>query len=293
MTFDWDHMRAFLAAAEHGSLSAAARAVGAQQPTLSRHVSALEAQLGVRLFDRTGEGLRLTDTGADVLVHAQAMQSAADAAALTAAGQSEAIAGVVRITASDIMSMYALPAVLTTLRDAEPAIDVELVSSDRTENLLRREADIAVRMYRPTQNDVITRHVGDISLAIFAATSYLERHGRPQTMADLQHHRVIGYDRDDHIIRGFHDAGLTVTREFFPFRCDDQVVCWQMVVAGYGVGFNQRRTGLATPGVEQILHDAPIPTLPVWLTAHAELRTSRRVRRVFDVLARELRRLTD
>ncbi len=286
--FDWTYLQSFIAIAENGSLSAAARALGGSQPTMGRHVSALEAELGVRLFERTASGLALTSTGADLLEHARAMSAAAARFALAAEGRSEAIAGTIRITASEIAAIYILPDILTALRQAEPDIDVELVASDRTENLLEREADIAVRMYRPTQADVFARKVGEARIGMFAAHTYLARKGTPEKIEDFKNHDVIGYDRSDQHIQGFRANGLDVARTFFPFRCDNQVVCWQMVVAGYGIGFNQVQIGEAEPRVKRLEVGAVIPHLPIWLVAHSELKTSRRVRRVFDFLAEHL-----
>ena len=204
---------------------------------------------------------------------------------LAAEGRAEAIAGTIRVTASEIVAAYILPEIFTALRRAEPEIEIELVASDRTENLLRREADIAVRMYRPTQTEVFTRKVGDLRLGMFAADAYIARRGAPRSFEDLRDHEFVGYDRSDQIIQGFRAAGLQVGRGFFSFRCDNQIVCWRMVVAGYGIGFNQIDIGEAEPGVTRLAVDARLPSLPVWLTAHSELKTSLRVRRVFDFLA--------
>ncbi len=287
-TFDWSRLQAFLAVAEHGSLSAAARAVRASQPTMGRHIVELERDLGVTLFDRTPGGLQLTETGFDLLPHARTMADAAGQLSLAAEGRSEALAGTVRITASQVVATFVLPDILTELHAAEPEIQIELVASDRTENLIQREADIAVRMYRPTQSDVIARKVGEMQLGLFAADTYLAARGEPTSIDAFLTHDYIGFDRDEQIIQAFKASGLEVGRDFFPFRCDDQVVCWRMVVAGFGIGTNQIAIGEAEPRVRRILHDAVLPSLPVWLTAHAELKTSRRVRRVYDFLANAL-----
>tara|TARA_R110001606_G_scaffold172725_4_gene318924 strand:+ start:105 stop:986 length:882 start_codon:yes stop_codon:yes gene_type:complete len=287
--FDWSHLQTFLSVAEHGTLSGAARATGGSQPTMGRHIAALEDQLGVRLFDRAPHGLALTPTGADLVEHARSMAIAANQLSLTASGRSEHIGGTIRITASEIMSTYTLPAILTALHRAEPEIEIELVSSDRSENLLQREADIAIRMYRPTQADVFTKKVGDLQLAMFAAHDYIARRGAPTTLEEFRGHDVIGYDRSELMLRGFAEVGLQVDRHFFGFRCDSQVVGWQMVIAGFGIGFNQLEIGLAEPAVRRIETDTPMPALPIWLTAHSELKTSRRVRRVFDFLAEALK----
>lgn len=285
---DWTLLQSFAAVAEHASLSAAARALGTSQPTLSRHIAALEATLGTRLFERGRSGVTLTVDGSDVLIHAQRM---ADAAAQVNGGLGQApsdLAGTVRVTASQVVATFVLPEVLQTLRQAYPQIDIEVVASDTTENVLRREADIALRMYRPTQADVITRHVMDVPLGLFAARRYVEARGLPHKLEDLRDHDVIGYDRSPLIIDGLRRAGLEVDRTFFAFRSDDQVLCWQLVRAGCGIGFGQKHVGDADPDVVQVFGPDPVGRLPLWLTAHPDVRRTPRIRRIYDGLARHL-----
>lgn len=286
MTPDWSHIQSFAAVAEHGSLSAAAEAQHSSQPTLSRHIAQLEATLGARLFDRGNGGMTLTEAGADLLAHAQTM---ADAAARFGTGNgTQGIAGTVRITASHVVANFILPPILRDLHGRYPDLQIEVLASDTTENLLRREADIALRMYRPTQNDVIAKHIADLPLGAYAAPSYIAANGAPHTLPDFAQHSIIGYDRSPLIIDGFAARGFNVTRDFFAFRSDDQVLCWHMVVAGFGIGFGQRRVGDADPRVVRIADESEVGTMPLWLTAHPDMRRIPRVRRVYDWLARAL-----
>ncbi|MEX0369304.1 MAG: LysR family transcriptional regulator [Tateyamaria sp.] len=285
---DWSQIQSFAAVAEHGSLSSAARAKNSSQPTLSRHIAQLEATLGVRLFDRSSGGMVLTEDGADLLTHASTMADAAARFDTARDGHGAQIAGTVRLTASHVVANFILPPVLCDLHRTYPGIEIEVVASDTTENLLRREADIALRMYRPTQNDVIARHITDLPLGAYATPDYLERHGCPETLEDFRHHVMIGYDRSSLIIDGFAQRGFHVGRDFFAFRSDDQVLCWHMVVAGYGIGFGQRRIGDADPRVVCIADENKVGKMPLWLTAHPDLRRIPRVRRVYDWLARAL-----
>lgn len=285
---DWTHVRAFALVAKHGSLSKAARAGGLSQPTLGRQINALERSLGVTLFDRRATGLVPTPTGEALLEHAEAMGAAAHRLELAATGRSAAIAGTVRITASEVVATWVLPPILAALRHEEPDIDIELVAANESGNLLRREADIAVRMYRPVQSDVIARHVADAPIAGYASIDYVARRGNPVEIDDVPGHELVGYDTDDQIVRGFRGEGLDVTRESFSLRSDDQVVCWQMVLAGWGVGFINRSIGDAEPRVVAVFDGRTVDVLPVWLVAHAELRTSARIRRVYDALAEGL-----
>ena len=282
---DWTLYRSFLAVAETGSLSAAARALGQSQPTLGRHVADLERALATSLFTRAPRGLILTEAGAIFLPAARQMRDAAAALALLAAGRESSLTGTVRLTASRVVSHHILPPILADLRRAEPGIEIELVPSDSSENLLFREADIALRMYRPTQLDVVTRHLGDFSTAIYAAKSDLDRVGRPTTPDDLLAHDFIGFDRSDLILRLMASLGYPRKREDFPLRCDDQVVYWNLVRAGCGIGATPCRIGDADPSVERVAPFILLPDLPVWLTAPEALRQNPRIRRVMDFLA--------
>lgn len=283
---DWTLIRSFLAVAEAGSLSAAARATGISQPTLGRHIQTIEAQLQVPLFTRIAQGQALTEAGQALLPSARAMQAAAAELALTAKGRSGGIEGTVRITASRVVSHVILPRVLALLREAEPGIQIDLVPSDTTENLLFGEADIALRMYRPTQADLVARHIGDLPLGLYAAKDYLARRGHPTTPEDLMQHDFIGQDRMDQIIRVMRTLGMEVGRSFFPVRCDDPLTYVELIRAGCGLGGILRAVGDADPTLERIDVIPDLPSLPVWLTAAPRLRQSPRLRRVWDALAR-------
>lgn len=288
---DWTLSRSFLAVAETGSLSQAARALGLSQPTLGRHIAEMEATLGLTLFTRVPRGVQPTEAALAILPHARAMREAAAGLALAAAGRDKALAGTVRITASRIVAFYLLPPMLADLRATHPGIEVELVASDTTENLHFREADIALRMYRPTQDTVVTRHLTDLPTGLYAAHSQIARQGLPQTADDLLAMDFVGFDRSDLILRTMAGLGIKRQREDFALRCDDQLVYWQMVRAGLGVGGMQCLVGDADPAVVRIAPFLTLPTLPVWLTAPEALRQTPRIRAVLDHLARGFRAL--
>lgn len=281
---DWALLRCFLAVAEAGSLSRAALALGCSQPTLSRQVAQLEAQLGQALFERLPRGVRLTEAGTALRVPAQRMHEHALEFSQVAAGRSVALAGSVRLTASEMVSAYLLPPVLRQLRETHPEIQIELVASNSVENLLERDADIALRMLRPVQTALVARRLADQPLAMYAHRDYLRVHGTP-TVATMAAHQWIGHDRSDQMLRGFAAAGYTVSRKFFAFRCDNQIVGWQAVCAGLGIGVGMRRVAAATPGLVAVLPKLRVPPLAMWLTAHRELRGTPRLRVVFEALA--------
>lgn len=290
-SLDWSLVQAFLAVAETGSLTAAARQLGTSQPTLGRQVKAVEAQLGAELFHRQPRGFALTQIGAELIGPAQAMRDAVQQIALTAAGQQARLDGTVRITASVATSAMHLPPIIAKIRKLEPQIAIELVPSDDTRNLLYREADIAVRMYRPTQLDLITQHIGEIGLSVFAARSYLAERGTPKTVQEMLTHDFVGFDSNTDIIEGFIQAGLKIDRDFFKVRCDDNIAYWELVRAGCGIGFAQANVGRHDPAVAEIDLGFALPTLPIWLTAHEAMRQTPRIRRVWELLSDGLKPL--
>jgi DNA-binding transcriptional LysR family regulator len=286
--FDWALVPSFLAVLEAGSLMGAARRLQAQQPTLSRHIAELETQLGVPLFERTGRGVTPTAAGLAIAEAARQMQVGAEQLSRTLARSREATSGSVRITTSDVAATWLLPPVVAALQAAEPGIQIELVASNALANLLRREADIAVRMVRPAQGSLVARKLGDIAIVAAAHTAYLAQAGTPRQPADLLQHRLIGYDRDDTILRGFASMGLPCTREQFALRTDSQIVYGRLVAAGAGIGFVAAYNLAHWPGVQPLLPMLKIPPLPCWLAVHREIRGSPVVRRVYDFLAQAL-----
>ena len=285
---DWNLMRSFLAVAEEGSLSAAARRSAASQPTLGRHIAELESSLGIVLFRRGRSGYELTERGAALYDRARAMGEQANAFLRLAAGSSERIEGTVRIAASEVVSAYVLPEMLARLGRAEPDIEVEIVASNLVENLLKRDADIAIRMVAPTQLDLVARKIADLKLTTCAAKSYLERKGTPSIPEELVDHDLIGFDRGMELIEGFRHFGVEIDRHAFRFRTDNQIVLWEAIRAGNGVGFAQAALAARDPLVEAILPELPLPVLPMWLAMHRDVRTSPRIRRVADFLYEEL-----
>jgi len=285
---DWALWRSFAAVLTQGSLSAAARQLGLSQPTIGRHVETLEAQLGVTLFERALNGLRPTPLALRLYEPVRQAQAALTQAVMAAEGAQEDEAGTVRITASTMISNYVLPDILVAIRQLHPHIALEIVPSDSAENLLMREADIALRMFRPTQLELVTRHLGDIALVPLAHRDYLARRGRPETLEALWSHDLLGFDRSDAIIQHAGKLGHTLTRADFPLRSDDQTLLWELLKAGLGIAFGQANLARRTPGLVILPIPVDIAPLPLWLTTHRELFTSHRIRVIYDALAQGL-----
>jgi DNA-binding transcriptional LysR family regulator len=287
--FDWSLVRSFLAALDQGSLLGAARLLNMSQPTLGRHIAELERQLGVLLFERTGRGLVATATALQLAQAARSMEAGALQLSRTLSGAQSQSAGTVRITASVPVAVQLLPPVLAAMRQALPDIQIELVSSNQVSNLLRREADIAVRMVRPEQNSLIARKIGEVRLGAYASRGYLESRAPLRKASDLLQHELIGGDADPAILQGFAAMGFPVTRSAFALRSDDFIVQWQAVRAGLGIGFcADYMLRSDTDVVEVLAGQLKIPSLPMWLAVHREIRTNASIRRVFDYLASAL-----
>jgi len=286
--FDWNQARAFLATVEEGSLSAAARALGMTQPTLGRQVTALEQALDVVLFERIGQRLVLTPSGLELVEPMRQMADAAIRVSLSASGQSQNIEGSICITASEIHAAYLLPPILKKLRQLQPGIDIELIASNQTSDLSRREADIAVRSFRPTQPELIAKKIKDMPARCYATAEYIERIGTPHKPADLNDAEFIGFDRSDVMLKGLNELGLSLTQRNFPIITQSHLVHWEMTKKGLGIGIVPEDIGDAEPSVRQVLPTLQPITFPIWLTSHRELKTSRRVRLVFDLLAQAL-----
>jgi DNA-binding transcriptional LysR family regulator len=287
--FDWSLVRSFLAALEQGSLLGAARLLRVSQPTLGRHIAQLESQLGVVLFERTGRGLVATTTALQLAEAARGMETSALQLTRTLSGVQTQSAGTVRITASVPVAVALLPPILAAMRRALPDIQVELVSSNKVSNLLRREADIALRMVRPDQASLVARKIGDVSLGAYAHSSYLARRGLLRKPADLLQHELIGSDTDPAIVQGFAAMGFPVTQDAFALRSDDLIVQWQAVRAGLGIGFCADYMARNEPDVLRVLEgQLKTPSLSMWLAVHREIRTNARIRAVFDFLAQAL-----
>jgi DNA-binding transcriptional LysR family regulator len=285
---DWTLLQSFAAVARHGSLSAAARALGHSQPTIGRHIKSLETSLGMELFTRQSRGFALTGSGASLLQYAEEMADAAARFSLVAGGQSGDLSGTVRITASAVVSFYLLPPILAELRQAFPEISIDLVPSNISENLLFRDADIAIRMFRPTQPDLITRHIADLPMSLYGARCYFAHWPLPETIAEFMALDFVGYDRDTLILHTMNGMGLPVDRDFFTTRCDDQLAYWQLIRAGCGVGASMDIIAADDPEMLRLELPLTLPALPMWLTAPQALHTAPRIRVVWDHLARAL-----
>lgn len=288
---DWNLARAFCMTADTGSLSAAARKLGLTQPTLSRQVADFEAALGVTLFERVGKKLVLTESGLSLLEHARAMSTAAEAMALAAAGRAQDIGGTVKISATDAVSAYLLPEIVETIRQKAPQITIGIVACNTLSDIRRREADIAIRHVQPTEDELIGRLVGTVEAHLYASDAWVARKGMPAAIDDLLPGDLVGFEPVEQFAEHLKAIGVSVNADRFRIVSEHAVVLWEMVRRGLGVCMMLREIAERTPGLVRLLPQVPAVSVPVWLVTHRELRTSARVRLVFDVLADELTRI--
>jgi DNA-binding transcriptional LysR family regulator len=285
---DWSHYRAFLAVLRDGTLSGAARVLGLTQPTLGRQIAELERQLGTALFIRSPRGLLPTDAARDIAPHAETMAAAAGSMMRAASGGASDAAGAIRITASEIIGAEVLPPLLAGFRRANPGVTVELVLSNRVEDLLRGEADIAVRMVRPSQQALVARQIGEVRVGLYAHRLYLKHSPAPKSRAALtSDHALIGFDQGTPFLRDLL-ADLPITRRHFALRTDSDLAQLAAVRAGFGIGFVQHGIARRDRNLIAILPDEISFRMEMWLVLHEDLRASRRLRLMMDHLAQGL-----
>ncbi len=290
MAYDlnWEHYRTFLAVLDEGSLSGAARALGATQPTVGRHVAALETAFGQPLFTRSPSGLLPTEAALALRGHAEALRCAAAAFERAAASHGSGVGGVVRISASDVIGVEVLPPVLTRLRRDHPELVVELVPTDRIQDVLKREADIAVRMAPPAQDALVARRIGNIELGMYARDDYVAEHGAPATLAELARHALIGFDTVTPFLRAASRALPAWNRDAFALRTDSNLAQLALIRAGYGIGICQTALAKHDARLVRVLPDEITLPLETWVVMHEDLRNSPRCRAAFDALVRGL-----
>ena len=284
----WELYRTFLDVLHDGSLSGAARRLGLTQPTTGRHIDALERALGVKLFTRSQRGLQATAAARELIPHVEAMAAAHAALVRAASGETGQERGTVRLTASEIVGGEVLPEILAQFCDRHRGIVPELVLDNRTLDLVRRDADVAVRMARPTQGSLIARRIGTVRIGLFAHRRYVERHGLPATIDEIAQHRLVGYDRDDHSYRSVGEKPRYLSREQFGFRCDSDIAQLAAIRAGIGIGGAQLPLAARSRDLIPVLPRLVAFKLEMWVAMHESLKSTRRVRLLFDHLCDRL-----
>jgi DNA-binding transcriptional LysR family regulator len=273
---------------EEGSLSGAARRLGVAQPTVRARIAALEHSLGTVLFTRSIHGLTATEQARTLVDAARAMAKASELFVRTASAAPGKIAGVVRLSVSEMIGMEVLPPILASLCNAHPAIHIELSLSNAAADLLEQEVDIAVRMHPPRHGALVARKVGAIALGLFACHDYLAKRGIPQSLDDLASHAIIGPDRALADLQFMAHFFPKLGRDQFATRTDSHPAQLALARAGLGIAIVQRGIGLADPHLQAVLPELELAALDTWIVTHEDLRQVPRVRAVFDHLVTTL-----
>lgn len=287
---NWAWYRSFLSVLAAGSLSGAGRALGLTQPTVGRHIDSLEAALKLKLFVRSPTGFTATDAAQALMPYATSIASTAAALRRAAGSHGAGVRGAVRVTASEVVGVEILPPILAALRDRHPALVIELVLSNDVGDLLQREADIAVRMFRPTQEALIARRVGELALGFFATRDHLDRHGTPRRLGELRQRGLIGFDTESAFIRGLQRRFPDFQRADLAFRSDSDLANLAMMRAGYGIGVCPVAVAAKGPRLVRVLPKAFAPRLESWIVMHEALRSSPRCAVTFDALVQGMER---
>ncbi|CAN7671492.1 LysR family transcriptional regulator [Cupriavidus necator] len=286
---DWEWYRAFLHVLETGSLSAAGRAMGLTQPTVGRHIDSLEAALGLKLFTRSFEGFAPTDAAHELKPYAAGIAATAAAMRRVASGHGAGVRGTVRLSASEVIGVEVLPPILAALHNEHPELEIELVLSNQADDLLRREADIAVRMFRPEQAALVATRVGGIELGLHAHESYLASRGVPKSLADLSRFALIGFDQENAFIRRLQARFKAFSRDALAFRANSDLAQLGAIRAGFGIGVCQSALAARDPRLVRVLSNQFSMTMDTWVAMHEDLRESARCAVTFAALAAGLR----
>ncbi len=290
MNLSWDLIRTFKSVAKTGSLSAASRELGLTQPTVGRHIDLLEDALKIPLFIRSREGMKITDQGSDLVLTADEMAISANEFERRAAGFDETVEGLVRISANEIFGVLILPRILPIFAQHHPNVEIELIVSNTASNLLQRDADVAIRMFRPRQNDLVARKIADLPLGLFAHEDYLQARFAPKRLSDLHDHNIIGFDRETSLIEVARQLGEEFKPSDFIFRCDSILSHIEAIRSGLGIGVTHQGLARRWPGVIRVLPDLALPDLDLWIACHADVHYNKRIRLVMDFLAQQLKR---
>lgn len=289
MKYSWDLIHTFDTVAKTGSLLAASRVLNVSQPTVGRHIDMLENAMGISLFIRSREGMALTDAGADLVSTSGDLVRAATEFERRSLGLDKEVSGVVRITANDVLGVHVLPAMLQNFMATHPEIEIELDITNSAANLSRRDADIALRMFRPVQNDLFAQKATEIPLGFYAHNAYLERAKPPATLADLQDHKLIGFDRETLLVDAAKTMGAPLTSSDFIFRTDNILAQIAAVKAGIGIGILHQGMAATMDHISRVLPEIALPALDLWIVSHADVRHNTRIRLLVDFLAKTMR----
>lgn len=282
----WELIQVFTIVAKLGSLSKAALTLNSSQPTLSRQIALLEKELAVTLFDRSTQGLKITSAGMKLIESSNLMADASAQFSRIAAGTALSMTGNIRISANEVVGLYYLPEIIGKFNQNYPQIQVEIDISNQSTSLHKRDADIALRMFRPTQPDLIAKRLPDIELNFVASNAYIDKYGLPTDMKEITQHTLIGYDREFEFIKAIKALNWPVTEQDFYLKTDFLPLQIELARKGAGITVTHRTIINQWPELEVILQDIKLPKLEFWLVCHADVQHNQKIRVMMDFLSK-------
>lgn len=288
-SFDWQWWQFFLEIAEHGSLSKAASGLKISQPTLSRHLVAMEKELGHLLFERSSQGLTLTPFAGSLVEEGKVMQSSARRLQRISQGQDKQLQGRVRLSVNEMMAQYYIPILLPKFMQLYPEVFVEVEVTNKASSIDKRDADIAIRMFKPRQLDLIAQYLNELELGLFASKTYLRNNGTPKTVKQLfdEKHCLLGFDRDQKFIEGGRQLGFDIKNEQFSFRSDSIALQFELAKQNAGIVATHKNLAIKQ-GLQLLAIDIKLPSLPIYLVCHRDIHHNPRIRVMMSYLAKNL-----
>jgi len=283
---DWGDLRYFLELSSAGTLAAAARKLGVDYTTVGRRLAALEEDLGAKLFERTPEGLILTEAGESIRAATEEMEEAALLVEQRALGADRKLAGVVRVANTEMLGQFVVLPAVRALHEIHPQIRVDLATGAQRLDLARREADVAIRYVRPESGDLVSRRVARVAEAAYASKGYLASHQRPTPGNGLAGHDVVMLE--SRTLRGNRVAGEDPSNARIVLRTGNSLSLHRAVALGIGIGGLPCYIGDADRDLRRVFPEAPVEIDDLWLVVHADLTRTSRVRAVIDALETRL-----
>lgn len=280
----WDLIQVFSTVAKLGSLSKAAKVLNTSQPTLSRQIALLEKKLETTLFERSTQGLKITDLGSKLIESSELMQQASEQFLRIASGSALSLAGNVRVSANEVIGLYYLPQAMAEFNQLYPEIQVEVDISNQSTSLHKRDADIALRMFRPTQPELVAKRLPNIELNFVASKEYILKYGSPKNLHEINQHTLIGYDKDPLFIKSLRQLDFPVSDKNFYFKTDFLPLQIELARKGAGITITHKNLIKQWHELSVIMPEIRLPNLEFWLVCHADVQHNRRIRVLMNFL---------
>lgn len=286
---DWDDLRFFLAVARHGTLATAAKHLHVTQSTVSRRLASLQERMGVRLLQRSADGYLLTLAGQSIMDRVQRVEAEALSVERSVAGHDIRLEGMVRVASSQMLASHVLAACFATIHARHPGMLIEAVVDMAIKPSATFQPDVAVRLRRFAQHDLVVRNIGSIAFGLYGSVAYLERHGKPDLGNGCAGHQLITLLDERELSAQASWLNEHADRAHVALRADSYETQHWVAACGGGLALLPRFRADAEPGLRRLDAPVTIPPAEIWLGVHRDNRQVPRVRAVLDCLADAVR----